>query len=305
MSEAQIIGLDIGRGFVKAYSEMNKVKKEIMFKSVIGDGRSDKVEYSNYNDPIFISFEGIDYFVGTLAEEESYSSIRNSQDSKVSQTVKILLAAALEQVSVKSTVSIMLGVPYKHYTTKTLRDVQEAYRGKTFKITNKLNSSTKTITIENIDIFREGDAALFHAIKGQVNEVKPVGLINVGFRTTEASYFSVGFNFNDKLSDTIEYGNSTMLKMIKDKLLSNNIYKDVNEIDSSSDYDDDKKIAYALGSEKINQLVEEMWINKDEMDLYLAGGTSLHLNPGDDFIKLPDAQFATAKGLFEIAKMKF
>lgn len=306
-SDVQIIGLDAGRGYLKAYSVVNNIIRETMFKSVIGDGREDKVEYKNYPDPIFISFEGMDYFVGDLAEKESYSSIRNSQDSKISHTVQVLVAAALERIAVKEKVKIMFGVPYKNYTMKTLKEVQDTYKGKTIVVKNKLDgNSTKSIIIEDVDIFREGDAALFHAIEGKVNEDKPVGLVNVGFRTMELSYFSAGFLFNDKLSTTVEYGNSTMLKIVKDRILSEyNVSKDVNEIDSSGDYDDFKRIAYALGSEKVNQIVEENWINKYEMDLYLAGGTSLHLNPGDDFNRLEDAQMATAKGLFEIAKLKF
>ena len=35
----QIIGLDIGRGYVKAYSEFNNNKKECIFKSITSDGR--------------------------------------------------------------------------------------------------------------------------------------------------------------------------------------------------------------------------------------------------------------------------
>lgn len=306
-SDIQIIGLDAGRGYLKAYSVVNNIIREAMFKSVIGDGREDKVEYKNYPDPIFISFEGMDYFVGDLAEKESYSAIRNSQDSKVSHTVQVLLAAALEKIAVKEKVKIMFGVPYKNYTMKTLREVQDTYKGKTIVVKNKLDgNSTKTITIEDVDIFREGDAALFHAIKGEVNKDKPVGLVNVGFRTLELSYFDIGFTFNDRLSDTVEYGNSTMLNIVRDQILAEEgVTKSVNEIDSSEKYDDKKRRVYALGSEKVNQIVEEHWINKYEMDLYLAGGTSLHLNPGDDFNKLEDAQMATAKGLFEIAKIKF
>ena len=305
-SDVQLIGLDIGRGYLKAYSVINNIIREAMFKSVIGDGREDKVEYKNHPDPIFISLEGMDYFVGDLAEKESYSAIRNSQDSKVSHTVKVLLAAALEKIAVKDKVKIMLGVPYKNYTMKTLKEVQDTYKGKTIVVKNKLTGTTKSILIEDVDIFREGDAALFHAIQGKVNEDKPVGLVNVGFRTMEMSYFSPGFLFNDKLSTTVEYGNSTMLKIVKDRILSQyNVSKDVNEIDSSTDYDDFKRVAYSLGSEKVNQIVEEHWINKYEMDLYLAGGTALHLNPGDDFKRLEDSQMATAKGLFEVAKLKF
>ena len=304
-NEVQYIGFDSGRGFIKAYSVVNKTIKQVMFKSVYGDGRSDNVEYESYENPIFIKYEHEEYFVGDLAEKESYSPIRNSKDSKTSDTVEILLVAALESIAVKDKVKILFGVPYKNYTQSVLNAITDKYKGKTIKVKNKLTGTRKKIYIEDVDIFREGDAALFHAINGEVNENKPVGLVNVGFRTTELSYFDKGFSFNDRYSDTIEYGNSTILKMIQDKLLSDGISKTLNEIDSSDDYDDMILQAYKLGSEKINQIVEEHWINKTEMDLYLAGGTSLNLNLDDDFIKLNDAQMATAIGLYEVAKIKF
>ena len=98
--------------------------------------------------------------------------------------------------------------------------------------------------------------------------------------------FEKSFIFNEKDFDLF-----TMGELIVDMI--------------SDDYDDMKLQAYKLGSQKINQIVEEHWINKTEMDLYLAGGTSLNLNLDDDFIKLNDAQMATAIGLYEVAKIKF
>lgn len=41
------------------------------------------------------------------------------------------------------------------------------------------------------------------------------------------------------------------------------------------------------------------------MDLYVAGGTSINLEFDEEFIRVKDAQLATAKGLFEVAKRKF
>ena len=41
------------------------------------------------------------------------------------------------------------------------------------------------------------------------------------------------------------------------------------------------------------------------MDLYIAGGTSINLELGDEFKKIDDPQMATAKGLFEVAKRTF
>lgn len=299
----QYIGIDIGRGYSKGFSQIGNETYEVMFKSVIGDGREDKVDYKNYKDPIFIECEGVNYFVGLLAEKESYNAIRNSADSKTSKTVEILLAAILEQIAVKDKVKLMFGVPYKLYTQSVLKKIKEKYKGKTIRIKNKIKGATKNILIEDVDIFREADSSLFWAIQGVPNS-KPVGMVNIGFRSTEIAYFGSNFEFNDKLSSTIEFGNSTILQTVSDILLSKNIFKTVMEIDSSSEYDDMKKGAYALASEKVNQMVEEMWINKDEMDLYLSGGTSLHLHPDDKFKRLDDAQMATAKGLFEVAKLQ-
>lgn len=298
--ETQIIGVDFGRGYTKAYSEIGKEKYEVMFKSVFGDGRDKQINYSQYDNPIFVEFNDRQYFVGLLAEKESYSPIRNGADSKVSKTVEILLASVLEQIAVKDRVKLMFGVTYKDYAKSVLKEIVDKYKGKTIRVKNLLNGSSKKIFIEDVDIFREGDAALYHALNGENNSV-PTGLVSVGFRTMELVYLDKGFNFNDKLSDTIEYGNSTMLTIVKDILLTKNISKTVNEIDSSEDYEDMKLHAYALGSERIDQMVEEIWHNKDEMKLYIAGGTSLYLNPSDKFTRLPDAQMATAKGLFEIA----
>jgi hypothetical protein len=45
--EVQFIGADLGRGYVKGYTEFNGSVKQCLFKSVIGDGRS--MDYSKYD----------------------------------------------------------------------------------------------------------------------------------------------------------------------------------------------------------------------------------------------------------------
>ena len=205
--DTQLIGFDGGRGYIKAYTEVDGEEKQTIFKSVYGDGRSGKVDFDSYKDPKYLNIEGMDYFIGLLAEKESYSSIRNSQDSKTSETMKILLAAALNDIAVKDTVKIMFGVPYKNYKKSVLAEIVETYKGETIVIKDNITNATKKVFIEDVSIAREGDAALYYAINGKVNKDKPVGLVNVGFRTMELSYFDKGFVFNDRLSNTVEYGN--------------------------------------------------------------------------------------------------
>lgn len=298
LAEIQVIGLDIGRGYTKGYSEINGISKQCLFKSIIGEGRN--IDFSEHEEPIMIEFEDEDWFVGLLAEKESQTIVRNSKDSKISRAVRVLMAAALNELAVEENVKIMLGVPYKSYRKTVLNDVIEQYKGKTIKVKDKINGGFKEVNIVDVSIFREGDAALYWQLRNNPNNNKPVALANIGFRTTELSYFDKGLIFNDKKSDTIEFGNRSIMNNVKDKLLEQNIIKDVNEIDTSTDYEELKKKAYAIASENIEQQIEDKWINLDEseIDIYISGGTSLNMSFDGIFKRVDDPQMATAKGLW-------
>ncbi len=301
-SSVQIIGLDIGRGYVKGYTEINEEKKECLFKSVIGEGRN--IEFSLYKDPIMIQFENEDWFIGLLAEKESQTVIRNSKDSKTTHTVKVLMAAALNELAIEDNVKIMLGVPYKSFRRSVLNDVIEEYKGSVIEVKDKINGGTKKVKIVDINIYREGDAALYWELRDkEIN--KAVGLVSVGFRTTELSFFEKDLVFNDKKSDTIEFGNRSVMNNVKDKLLENGIIKDINEIDTSNDYDEMKEKAYSIATENVEQQIEDKWINLDEIDIYIAGGTSLNMDFDKRFKRVKDAQSATAKGLWLVGNKKF
>lgn len=307
MKDFQVIGLDIGRGYGKGYTVANGIKKECLFKSVIGEGRNiDFSEYKNDN-PICINIDNQDndYFVGILAEKESYTPIRNSKDSKVTRTVQVLIGAMLNELAVMDEVKIMLGVPYKNFRKSVLAEIIDTYKGKTVTIKDKINGGYKKILISDIAIFREGDAALYYALNGESNKDKPVGLVSVGFRTTEMSYFDKGFIFNDKRSKTTEFGNKDALTIVQDKLTNENIMKELNEIDSSNDYNDMKSKAYEIASEKLSQMIEDFWINTGEMDVYIAGGTSLNMKFDKEFKVLDNAQMATAIGLYMVGERRF
>lgn len=297
--DTQIIGLDIGRGYVKGYSLYNEKEHSCLFKSVYGDGRNISLDDYSQN-PIYIELEGTEYFVGELSEKESMKCVRNAGDSKTSPVVKILIAAALSEIAVSDNVSLMLGVPYKIFKKSTLKEVQREFKDTTIVVKNKINNSVKTVKIENVNIFREADAALIYAMGGKVNETKPVGMVNIGFRTTELSYFDKGFRFNDKLSTTIESGNQNALKIVQKRLVDIGITKSLPEIDSSVDYPELKKIAYELTSDDTNEIIEETWNNLDEMDIYVSGGTALNLDLNERYKVVGDSQMATAKGLYEV-----
>lgn len=303
IKEIQNIGIDAGRGYVKAYSEIKGRKKECCFKSIVGIGR--EIDFDLYENPIYIDVDGENYFVGMLAEKEGYTPTRNSKDSKTTATVKKLIYAALNEVTISDNIRLMVGVPYKLFKKSILDEVISTYKNKTIIIQDLINGGQKKITIMDVNIFREGDAALLWEVKDKVSNDIPQGMVTVGFRTTELSYFDKGLKFNDKRSKTIELGNRDALVFVQKQLENKGIMKDLHEIDSSTDYNDLKKRAYESLSERISQDIEDNWINLNEMDIYIAGGTALNMQFDNDFKVVEQPQMTTAKGLYLLADRVF
>lgn len=306
--EFQKIGIDLGRGYTKGYSNFNG-EKHCLFKSVVGQGRS--LDFSEYEDPIYIEVDGEDYFCGILAEKEGDNITQNSKDNKTSRTAKKLLYAVLNEIAVADKVKIMLGVPNKMFRKSTLTQIQDAFLGKTITIKDKINGSTKVITIKDISIFRESDAALLYTINTHENKLdlhnKITGMATIGFRTTELSYFDKGMKFIDSKSKTLEKGNRSVLDYVRKKIQNDlDLMKELNEIDSSNDYDDLKNIGYANLIENIDNDIENTWINWPEMKIFIAGGTSLNIKEvPTKFEMVKDPQMVTAKGLNFIAEKRF
>lgn len=304
----QIIGADLGRGYTKGYSEYEGEALSCLFKSVVGDGRS--IDYKEYDKPIHIEVDGEEIFAGELAEKESFNSIPNFSDDKTTATAKKLLYVLLDQVAKSQSVKICLGVPNKIFNETTLQKVKEEYLGKTIEIKNSISNTIKKVNIVDIIIAREADAAMLYTINTHPKRLeltnKKLGMATIGFRTTELSFFDQGIKFVDKSSKTIELGNRTILDIIQKQLQAKGIMKELNEIDSSTDYDKIKKALYNNLLEKLNQQVEMDWINWAEMDIFLAGGTSLKFeNIPSKFEKVEDPQMVTAKGLHYIAERRF
>lgn len=302
-SNIQVIGLDCGRGYTKGYSEVNGIIKECCFKSIIGEGRN--IELSGYKNPIMIKYDNEEWFVGMLAEKESQTPVRNSKDSKISETVQILMATALSSLAIEDRVKIMLAVPYKSFRKTILSEIVETYKGKIIKVKDMVNGGYKEVKISDISICREADAALYWQLRDREMINTPVGIANIGFRSTELTYFDKELMFIDKKSETIEFGNGSIMNNVKDKLLNEGIIKSVNEIDSSNEYDELKEKAYRIATENIEQTIEEKWVNLDEMEIYIAGGTALNMKFEERFKVVEDAQMATAKGCWLVGTQKF
>ena len=304
----QYIGMDIGRGYVKAYSEHMGEVYQTRFKSIVALGRdmdfNEDFNKMENQDKIYIEIEGKKFFCGKLAELEGFNPNQNERDDKTSPTVKRLVYAALNEVAVSPQVKIMLGVPHKLFKKEVLNAVIEAYKGKTIEIKNKITGTFKEVTIRDILIFREADAALmWHVRQYPTLKNGAVAMVNVGFRTTELCFYEKGLKYNDKKSNTLELGNKTALEYVERELSTSGTKRTLAEIDSSDEYDDLKENAYEMLSETIANRIEGAWINLNEVAICACGGTSQKLTLGYEVID--DPQMATSKGLYLVAKKKF
>ena len=302
--ESQIIGADIGRGYVKGYTVYNGEASECCFKSIVSLGR--EIDFDDYKDPIYLEVDGDEYFAGILAEVEGYSPTSNNMESKVTLTAEKLLYALLDKLAATDNVKLVLGVPNKSYNKRTLTEVIEAYKGKTIKIMNNITKRYKNVFIEDISIFRESDAALFWELRDRTTTNKPIGMVTVGFRTTEFTYFDKGMKFNDKKSKSLELGNKTALEYVQRELNDKyNLSKELFEIDSNTgDYDILKEKGYRILSEKVAQEVDSYWVNTEEMDIYFGGGTAQRMKIYNGTL-VEGPQMATAKGLYIVGTKVF
>lgn len=300
--KVQHIGIDVGRGYTKCYSKFDGEELKANFKSIIGLGR--KMDFSEYDNPLYIEVEDDEYFVGHLAEKEGDNPLQIMTDDKTSDDIKILICAALSQVAQSEHVKICLGVPNKMFKKSVLVAVEEKYKNQELLIKDKITGAFKKILIRDITIFREGDAALlWHANNHPGLQNGPIGMATVGFRTTELAYYDKGLKYNDKLSTTLEIGNRTSLDYVARTLKAKGIIRPLSEIDSSDLYDAEKKKAYRILSSTVDNAIESAWINLSEMAVFIAGGTALNLNVSHELID--DPQMAVSKGLWLMATKKF
>lgn len=307
IQKVQNVGLDIGRGFVKMYSEFEGRTYEGVFKSVVSlrGFRMDTSKLSK-DDKLAYKVEGIDseFFVGNLAEKEGYSPIKNSDDSKTSLIVEKLLLASLHQIAQSDDVRINLGVPNRQFTAEVRKEIKDKYKGKRYKITNTFTNEEKVIKIIDIDIFKESDSALMYHLlsnKGKIEPGKNHIMINSGFRTTEVAYYTENLEYNSRNSFSIEMGTQNVLDYCKSILEEKGIYKDLQEIDSSSKYDTMKKMIFRSITEGIEQEIKTRIKDLKELNVFFCGGTSLNLEGLTiDHILIDKPQMATAKGLYTI-----
>ena len=306
-TDITLVGLDLGRGRVKGISYKNDEERKIIFPSVMAPAYGLDMDASENR--IHIAIDGLDeevnneWFVGDYALEQQ-NIIEYTTDSKTDIMSQILFATALSLLVDTPKCKIALGVPKHMYNKDVLMTVKKTYLNKKITVQDKVDGKFKQVEITDITIFSEASAAAIYLVSTQPDlKNTDFGIANFGFKTLEKSYFSSGVKYVEGLSSSEEFGNMDVLEEVKKRLSSKKELQQI-DIETSDKYSGELKRAYARNRAIANAKIERSWRQqKDDMKIFVTGGTAMHLNL--DYPLIEDSQFSTARGLHLVANKAF
>ena len=333
----EIVGIDVGFGFTKAYNGKNSV----IFKSLIGDATdiqfSTSLGEDNSSSNIHISLEDKSYFLGSYAERQS--NIREftlDQEKLIEDFVKILaIAAAGICTDTNAPINVVSGLPVG-YLRRDSKKLKKMIRGK-HEITfhNKgAKDITKNIHIDKIHIIPQPIGSIFNLIFDDQGKIKDrglakqkLGVVDVGFKTTDFSIFD-HLQYIERGSCTMDTGISKCFSVIANKLrqessINIELFRMFQFIESGiikirgKEYNISnlKKRVYSHAASAIASDLNRLWENDWDIDsIILSGGGSVelseYLSPNIDGNVIPigknfDARFNNVQGYCKFGRYKW
>jgi len=226
------IAIDIGYGFVKA---MNENGDTIRFPSVVAFDRSERMRS-------ILKSNGEDYSVsiwpaGELENSKSYligdaamvggSGIRTWEEKAVENAnLEILIATAASLLGNDDEIDLVVGLPLTYYRTQ---------KDELTSLLKKLDVSIivegynrKRVKVNTVYVFPQGAGAYYAAcltINGEVKNPElvnnPVGLIDIGYRTTDILVMSKGKKGlmpREELSGGIDLGMKFAYQIVQNEI---------------------------------------------------------------------------------------
>lgn len=333
----EIVGIDVGFGFTKAYNGKNSV----IFKSVIGDApdiqfRSVFTSESHHS-TLHITLEDKSYFLGNYAELQS--TIREftlNQDKLLQDYFKILALAAAGLCSDATIpIRVISGLPVA-FLKRDARKLQEILTG-VHQITYhhpEGKSVSKTLRIEKVHIIPQPVGSIFNLLFDEEGRFadkslskQKIGVVDVGFKTTDFSVFDQ-LQYVERGSSTMDAGISKCFAVIAAKLrqesnINIELFRMFKFMESGvirirgREYDISnlKKKVYAHTAASIAADLNRLWENDWDMDaVILSGGGSMELAEylaGEiqgNIIPVPknvDPRFNNVRGYYKLGRHKW
>lgn len=304
----QIIGLDVGRGFTKAYTYIDDKEIESVIQSCYTLVFDKTADFSKCETDSFYFESGEDgYVVGEKCHD--IGIIRKSDsDDKTSPVVEVMVQASLAKVAKSGNIIICLGIPNGLYSSNdAVEKIQSFYENKEYKL--KYNGEEKNIKIVGCYCFREADAVNWlPEVTEFLGSDTEYAIASIGFRTIEKSYYNNGL-FNVDKSGSSEEGNIHYLKMVSNSLkegFENDIY--ALDISQDEEYVKRKNKVYRDFVRNAKESISYGWVKKDKIKIIVTGGLVEKVNLTkemlpDNFYIVSNPVTASARGLYNFAAL--
>ncbi len=333
----EIVGIDVGFGFTKAYNGKNSV----IFKSLIGDAT--EIQFRSFlgddsaTSDLHITLGDKSYFLGNYAELQS--NIRDStldQEKLIEEFVKILaIAAAGICTDTSAPINVVSGLPvgYLKRDSKKLKEMIRGAHDITFH--NKDGQDVKKrIVIDKVHVIPQPIGSIFNLIFDDEGKIKDralatqkIGVVDIGFKTTDFSIFD-RLQYIERGSSTMDTGISKCFSVIANKLrqesnINIELFRMFKFIESGiikirgKEYNISnlKKRVYSHSASAIASDLNRLWENDWDIDsIILSGGGSIELaeylspNIEGNVIPIPkniDARFNNVQGYCKFGRYKW
>ncbi|MBA3012176.1 MAG: ParM/StbA family protein [Proteobacteria bacterium] len=333
----EIVGIDVGFGFTKAYNGKNSV----IFKSLIGDAtdiqfRSFLGEESSTSN-LHITLNDKSYFLGNYAEQQSnIAEFTLDQEKLIENFVKILaIAAAGICCNTAGPINVVTGLPvgYLKRDSRRLKEMIQGIHEITFHTANG-RDETKRIHIDKIHVIPQPIGSIFNLIFDEFGKIKDknlasqkLGVVDIGFKTTDFSIFD-HLQYIERGSSTMDTGISKCFSVFANKLrqesnINIELYRIFKFVKSGmikikgKEYNitNLKKRVYTHAASAIASDLNRLWENDWDIDtIILSGGGSVELseylspNIEGNVIPIPkdvDARFNNVQGYCKFGKYKW
>lgn len=333
----EIVGIDVGFGFTKAYNGQNSV----IFKSLIGDATD--IQFRSYlgesssTSNLHITLDDKTYFLGNYAELQSnIPEFTLDQEKLVENFVKILaIAAAGICTDTQGPINVVTGLPVG-YLRRDSRRLKEMIRGTHEVIYHGQNGEEvkRRVHIDKIHVIPQPIGSIFNLIFDEYGKIKDKGLatqklgvVDIGFKTTDFSIFD-HLQYIERGSSTMDTGISKCFSVVANKLrqesnINIELYRIFKFMESGmikirgKEYNitNLKKKVYTHAASAIASDLNRLWENDWDIDsIILSGGGSIELaeflspNIEGNVIPIPrdvDARFNNVQGYCKFGRYKW
>ncbi|HCY86394.1 MAG TPA: hypothetical protein DHV36_14760 [Desulfobacteraceae bacterium] len=333
----EIVGIDVGFGFTKAYNGKNSV----IFKSLIGDAADIQFRASlgdaSATSNLHITLNDKAYFIGSYAELQSNIPEFTLDQEKLIEDFIQILAITAAGLCTTSTgpINVVTGLPvgYLKRDTRRLKDMIRGTHNITFHNPNGQDDSRR-INIDKVHVIPQPIGSIFNLIfddNGKISDRtlagSKLGVVDIGFKTTDVSIFD-HLQYIERGSSTMDTGISKCFSVIANKLrqesnINIELYRIFKFVESGMikikgrEYNiaNLKKRVYTTSASAIAEDLNRLWENDWDIDsIVLSGGGSVplaeHLIPRIEGNVIPiqkniDARFNNVQGYCKFGHYKW